>query len=148
MQNKNDKGRVIEIHNFGPLGDRGGVGSVGWKKYSMIDIFEIRMTQNQVTGERNGLVHHNPAQKGQNSQKQEQDIYHTHHMFSTSFETHASWALAHYAHHSLHSAAQMYAVPHPLTHPSTYHDCGLEILSNLFWKIDSLYTKFCGNKDL
>jgi len=69
-------------------------------------------------------------------------------MFSAYFETHASWALAHYAHQSLQSAAQMYTVPHPLTHHSTYHDCGLQILSNFFWKIDSLYTKFYGTKEL
>ena len=64
--------------------------------------------------------------KGLNSQKQV--IYHIHDMFSTFFETHASWAVVHYAHQSLRSAAQIYNVPHPLTHLSTYQNCGHEIL--------------------
>jgi len=38
-------------------------------------------------------IRYNPAQKVRDSQKQ--DMYHLHLMFSTYFETHASWALAH-----------------------------------------------------
>ena len=91
-------------------------------------------------------VHHNPAQKGEIPKKR--DMYHVHHVFSTYFETHISWALAYSAHQTPHSAAPMYAVPHPLTHPNTYHDCGLQNLSNLFWKIDSWNIKICGTKEL
>jgi len=57
--------------------------------------------------------------KGRNSRKQ--DMYHVHHMLSTYFETHASQVLAHYAHKSLYSAAQMYTIPHSLIHPWPAH---------------------------
>jgi len=51
-------------------------------------------------------IHNNPAQEG--GIRKNKNMYHIDHMLSTCFETYASWALAHYAHQSLHSAAQMY----------------------------------------
>ena len=53
------------------------------------------------------------------------EMDHINHMFSTYFETHTSWALAHYTHQSKQSATRMYTVRKPLSYPSTHCDCGL-----------------------
>jgi len=60
-------------------------------------------------------------------------------MFSTYSETHASQVLAHYAHKSLYSAAQMYTIPHPLTHSRPAHTMivDLYIYIHIFWAIFS-----------
>jgi len=86
--------------------------------------------------------------KGQNSQKQ--DMYQVHHMFSTYFETHAIYVLAHYAHQSsLYSAAQMYTVLHPPESPTQAHTMAVDFdFEQSFLKVDSLYTKICGTKEL
>jgi len=74
---------------------------------------------------------HDLAQRAEFAKTRYATVYHIHQMFSTCFKTHTSQVLAHYAHQSLYSAAQMYTVPHLVTHPNTYHhDCGL-----WFWGI-------------